>query len=163
MRVWILGHFCLFFFFFYAAFLSWLGQNPPLSNEIHWFPLNFFSNSTNHPDFDFLKQFQLKKWYKNYDGFPTTNNFNFLGCGDVQFPQLHLQIRVHLQFQQRLKGARLEFVRFLAIGLHNLGARAEHSSSLQSAGLQRAKSDIRSVFIEHSGVLMNQVFRKGSS
>ena len=43
---------------------------------------------------DFLERFKLRNWYKNYDSFPTTTNFDFLGCGDVEFPQLRLEIGV---------------------------------------------------------------------
>lgn len=106
---------------FRAAFPSWLGQNPPLSNENYVLPTELLLQFTNQPDLDFLERFQLRNWYKNDDGFPATTNFNFLGRRDVQLPQLRLEIRVHLQLEQRLRDARLELVRLLAIGLHDLG------------------------------------------
>ena len=113
---------------FCSAFPSWLGRNPPLSNEDYVFPAKLFLQFTNQLDLDFLEGFQPRNWYKNYDGFPATTNFNFLGHGYVELPQQRLEIRVHLQLEQHLRDARLELVRLLTIGLDDLGARAEHGS-----------------------------------
>ena len=84
-----------------------------------------------------MEGFQLRNCYKNCDGLPATTNFNLLGHGDVELPQLRLEIRVHLQLEHCLKDARLELVQLLAIGLDYLGDRAELGSPLQSAGLER--------------------------
>jgi hypothetical protein len=86
---------------------------------------------------DFLERFKLRNWYKNYNSLLTTTNFNFLGFGDVEFPQLCLEIRGHLQLEQRLRDARLELVR-LDVGFQNLGKLELNmaSSLVRSAGLE---------------------------
>ena len=43
---------------FHMAFLSWLGQNPPLSNKDYMLPAKLFLQFTNQPDLDiFWKDF----------------------------------------------------------------------------------------------------------
>lgn len=84
-----------------------------------------------------------------------------LGGRDVQLAQLGLEVRVHLQLQEGLRGeaavsarpgprpqapdpgaaahlgdARLELVRLLAIGLHDLRAGAEHGLDLEAQSVQ---------------------------
>ncbi|OBS68094.1 hypothetical protein A6R68_03368, partial [Neotoma lepida] len=58
-------------------------KNPSLSSEDHVLPTKLFLQFTNQLDLDFLERFQLRNWYKNYDGFLATTNFNFLGRGLV--------------------------------------------------------------------------------
>jgi hypothetical protein len=66
-----------------------------------------------------------------YYSFPTTTSFNFLGCGAVKFPQLSLEISVHLQLEQHLKVARLELAAFHHWA-SKFGAQAEHGFFLTS-------------------------------
>lgn len=104
VRVWFLGRFCLFFI---RIFQVGLGRILLWAMNTTCFPLNFFSNSRTSLTWIFWKDLKLRNWYKNYGSFPTTTNFNFLGCGDVDFLQQSLDICVHLQLEQHLRDARL--------------------------------------------------------
>jgi hypothetical protein len=54
---------------------------------------------------DFLERFKLRNWYKNYDRPPPTS---------ISLAAVMLS--------SQMRDARLELIRLLTIGLHNLGA-----------------------------------------
>ena len=101
---------------------SGFGKNSTLGNEYHVFAGELLFQFTDQTSLDLLEGLQL--WHGNEDdnGLFALTNFNFLGGGDVQFPQMTLEVGVHLQVEQSLGDGLLEVVGRLAIGLDNLGS-----------------------------------------
>lgn len=112
VRMWFLGCFCLFC----AAFLSWLRQNSPLSDEDHVLPAELLLQLVHEPHLDLLERLQLGNRHKDDDGFPTAAHFDFLGGRDVQLAQLGLEVRVHLQLQEGLGDADFNSSGFSPLG-----------------------------------------------
>lgn len=67
---------------FCKAFSDWLRQNSPLCNKDNVLPTELFLQLAHEADLDFLER----------NSFPTSTNFNFLGCCYIQLPELGLEV-----------------------------------------------------------------------
>ena len=72
------------------------------------------------PGLDLLEGLQLRHRHKDDDGLLAPAAVDLLGGGDVELPQLGLQVGVDLEVQQGLADPLLNLVRLLIVGLDNL-------------------------------------------
>ena len=113
----------MFLLIFHTTFLSWIKQNSPLSDEDDVFPSELLQ-LVQQLHLDFQERFQLPNGNKDDD------SFSFLGVCYVQLPQLGLEVRVHLQFQEGLRDAQFRLLQLLYVGLHDPHAGNEHGLHL---------------------------------
>lgn len=101
--------------FFLIEWLSWVGLGRILISEDRVLSLKC-SQFMNYPDMGFLEKFYLRNWYKCCNSYRTTN-CNFIGCCNIVFLLLCLDIWVHLQQKQILRHAGLKFMWLFSNGI----------------------------------------------
>ena len=86
---------------------------------------------TDQAGLDLLEGLELRHWHEDDDGL-LAGHLHLLGGGDVELPELGLQVRVDLQVEEGLGDLLLELISILVVGLDDLGAGSE--SHLEQKG-----------------------------
>ena len=76
----------------------------------------------------------MRHWHEDDDGLLAPAAVDLLGGGDVELPQLGLQVRVDLEVQQGLADPLLDLVRLLIVRLDNLTAGYSGHSDTSETG-----------------------------
>ena len=86
------------------------------------------------PGLYLLEGLQLRHWHEDDDGLLAPAAVDLLGGGDVELPQLGLQVGVDLEVQQGLADPLLDLVRLLIVRLDNLTAGYSGHSDTSETG-----------------------------